>query len=404
MRECRFCKTKLDLELVDLGAAPLSNSYLASQEEGEQVFPQRVMVCRSCRLVQLPEFTSPKDIFTDYAYFSSYSKSYLEHAKRYVQEIQAEYQLEGEKEVIEIASNDGYLLQYFQNVRILGIEPSQNVAQIAAVKGIPTLTEFFSESLATRLAESGHRADLIIGNNVLAHTPTLNDFVRGLKVLLKPTGIITLEFPHLLNLLLNTEFDTIYHEHFSYFSLYTVKTIFEHFGMRIFKVKELATHGGSLRIYACHADSEQRPDGSVERLIEREQQEGLLDDAIYQGFSEKVREIKFSLLELLIRLKREGRTIAAYGAAAKGNTLLNYSGIREEFIDYVVDKNPYKQGRYLPGSRLAIYPPEKIAETKPDYILILPWNIQAEIIAELSYTKAWGAKFITAIPKVEVLD
>ncbi len=406
---CRFCHSELQHTFVDLGMSPLSNSYipLEQTDKGQMTYPLHVRVCDNCFLVQLEEFESPKDIFSEYAYFSSYSTSWLKHAENYVNYMIRNYGLSRNSQVIEIASNDGYLLQYFkkEGIPVLGIEPAKNVAKVAiSEKGIPTISEFFGVELARKLNIEGRRADLLLGNNVLAHVPDINDFVEGMQILLKNDGIITMEFPHLLQLIQSCQFDTIYHEHFSYLSLLVVQRIFTAHGLHIFDVQEWETHGGSLRIFAGHEGCGKYVDTSnVAAVLRKERLAGLDEIKTYQDFTKKVRTIKSDLLSCLIALKREGKTIAGYGAAAKGNTLLNYCGIRQEFLDYVVDKNPHKQNTLLPGSRIPVLAPNRIWETRPDYILILPWNLQNEIIEELQDARAWGAKFIVAIPRVEIL-
>jgi SAM-dependent methyltransferase len=408
---CRFCRAPLEHTFCDLGMAPLSNAYLAAGQLNvmEPFYPLHAYVCGGCFLVQLLEFQSPEKIFGDYAYFSSYSDSWLAHARSYAGQMTQRFGLGPDSQVVEIASNDGYLLQYFRERRIpvLGVEPAGNVAAAAEAKGIPTLVKFFGTQTAAGLAADGRHADLLIGNNVLAHVPDLNDFVAGLALLLKPSGVITMEFPHLLRLMEEVQFDTIYHEHFSYFSLTTAQRVFARHGLTIFDVDELPTHGGSLRIYACHSGN-QRGDpravaGSVAKLRLREDSAGLGRIETYAGFAEGVRETKRALLEFLIGAKRQGKRLAGYGAAAKGNTLLNYCGIRGDFLDYVVDRNPHKQNRFMPGSHIPILPPEKIEETRPDYLLILPWNLQAEIVGQMAHIRRWGGRFVVPVPRVEVL-
>jgi SAM-dependent methyltransferase len=366
-----------------------------------------VYVCDTCFLVQLPEHKAADQIFTgDYAYFSSYSDTWLAHSKAYCEMAAARFQLGGHSRVIELASNDGYLLQYFRakGIPVLGIEPSANVAAAAEARGIPTRVRFFGRMLASELAAEDRRADLLLGNNVLAHVPDINDFVSGLKIALKATGVITMEFPHLMKLIEQVQFDTIYHEHYSYLSLGTVDRIFTHHGLSIFDVDELSTHGGSLRIYAGHAERSDLPHSArVVSLIEHERALGLTDLTGYRGFDERVRAIKNSLLEFLIDAKRANKRIAAYGAAAKGNTLLNYCGIRTDFIDYVVDRNPAKQGTLLPGTRIPVLAPATIDERRPDYLLILPWNIREEVITTMSRIREWNGKFVVPIPRLEVI-
>ncbi|MDX1637131.1 MAG: class I SAM-dependent methyltransferase [Balneolaceae bacterium] len=405
---CRFCKQELTDVFVDLGMSPLSNSYLKASEldQAERFFPLTTMVCSSCFLVQLREYESPADIFSDYAYFSSYSDSWLEHARNYVEMITERLELDGNSFVVELASNDGYLLKNFveKEIPAMGIEPAGNVAEVAVEKGIPTLVEFFGKSLAEKLASEGKQADLIIGNNVLAHVPDINSFVAGIKALLKPEGVATLEFPHLLNLIRENQFDTIYHEHFSYLSFLAVTTIFDAHGLRIFDVDEISTHGGSLRIYASHKNSTHTKTDAVDSLIDKELDAGLDKLSTYYTFSEGVQQLKRDLLEQLIRIKNEGKTIVGYGAAAKGNTLLNYCGIRTDIIDYVVDRNPNKAGKYLPGTHIPVKQVEAIREDQPDYVIILPWNLKNEIMAQNSFIREWGGQFIVPIPQVQIID
>lgn len=408
-RACRFCQAELRESFCDLGMSPLSNSYLAQEslQRAEPFYPLHAFVCGECFLVQLPQFESPQHLFSDYAYFSSYSDSWLAHAKAYAGAMTARFGLGADSQVIEIASNDGYLLQYFKErgIPVLGIEPAANVAEVARQKGIPTRVQFFGVATAQEVAREGLRADLLLGNNVLAHVPDLNDFVAGLKIALKPNGVITMEFPHLLRLMQENQFDTIYHEHFSYFSFTTVEKVFARHGLILFDVEDLATHGGSLRIYGQHAEAGAREvSGRVAELIKREALAGLATLAAYGAFAEQVRETKRALLEFLIAAKRAGKRIAGYGAPAKGNTLLNYCGVRQDFLDYTVDCSPHKQGRYLPGTRIPIYAPEKLRETKPDYVLILPWNLKDEIVGQMAHIREWGGKFVVPIPRVEVLS
>jgi SAM-dependent methyltransferase len=371
----------------------------------EPFFPLKAFVCGSCFLVQLPAYESPERIFGEYAYFSSYSESWLDHARNYAEMMLNRYPMGIGALVMEIASNDGYLLRYFRErgVNVLGIEPAKNVASAAQKAGIPTIVEFFGADLANLLVREGKKADLLIGNNVLAHVPGLNDFVVGMKTVLAPSGIITMEFPHLMRLIDENQFDTIYHEHFSYFSLITVKKVFSSHGLVLFDIEELPTHGGSLRIYARSAEDTSKPvSAHVTDLMAREQAYGLKDPDFYRSFGFRVKEKKRDILEFLIRLKREGKTIAGYGAPAKGNTLLNYCGIRTDFIEYTVDRNPYKQGCFLPGSRIPVLPPEKVRETRPDYLLILPWNLKDEIMEQMGHIREWGGRFAVLIPEVEV--
>jgi 2-polyprenyl-3-methyl-5-hydroxy-6-metoxy-1,4-benzoquinol methylase len=392
-----------------MGVSPLANSYLRAEQlnQMEPHFPLHALVCGACFLVQLEEFESPQNIFTDYAYFSSFSKSWLAHAQAHVERSTERFHLDSESLVIEIASNDGYLLQYFQQKKIpvLGIEPAQNVAEAARKKGIPTISKFFGLGAARELQASNQQADLIVANNVLAHVPALNDFVAGLKVALKPGGVITVEFPHLLRLLDENQFDTIYHEHFSYFSFLTVEEVFRKHGLTLFDVEELPTHGGSLRLFACHQELAAQPvQPRVAQLREKELQAGLRNLQTYSLFGDRVRESKRALLDLLIRLKREGKSIVGFGAPAKGNTLLNYCGIRRDFLDYTVDASPHKQNQFLPGTHIPIYAPDKIPATRPDYILILPWNLRDEIIGQLPEFRAWGGRFIIPIPTAKVFE
>jgi 2-polyprenyl-3-methyl-5-hydroxy-6-metoxy-1,4-benzoquinol methylase len=387
--------------------SPLSNSYLPEEKllQMEPFYPLNVYVCEQCFLVQLPEFESPGHIFSDYAYFSSFSETWLEHARDYVEQVTARFGFDSRNQIIEIGSNDGYLLQYFakRDIPALGVEPAENVARVAKDTGIPTLVKFFSQKTAKELLSQGQRADLIVANNVLAQVPTLNDFVAGMKTLLKPHGIITIEFPHLLNLIGENQFDTIYHEHFSYFSFMTAEKILAKFGLTIFDVDELPTHGGSLRIYATHAENTaESKTNQVDELREKEHAAGLTQLKHYLVFNQKIEQTKRKLLEFLISVKNRGESIAGYGAPAKGNTLLNYCGIRSDFIDYTVDRSPHKQGQFLPGSHIPIYHPDKIRETKPDYVLILPWNLKDEIMEQMKFIRKWEGKFIVPIPEVRV--
>jgi SAM-dependent methyltransferase len=404
---CRFCAAPLRMTFVDLGMSPLCESFVPADQLNhmEPFYPLHVFLCETCMLVQLDEYVTPDHIFTEYAYFSSYSDSWVEHARRYVEQITDRLQLGSTSQVFEIASNDGYLLQHFVKggVPVLGIEPAANVAKVAIDKGIPTVVCFFGVATATDLAQTHGRGDLIAGNNVLAHVPDINDFVGGLPILLKPTGTVTMEFPHLVRLMEENQFDTIYHEHFSYLSLMTVQTIFDAHGLRVYDVEELPSHGGSLRIYACHEDAAFPTSDAVKGLAEREAAFGLGRLETYSRFTKQVEETKHKLLSFLIDAKREGRTIVGYGAPGKGNTLLNYCGIRTDFLDYTVDRNPYKHGRFLPGTHIPIHPPERIRETKPDYVLILPWNLKKEIAQQLEYIKEWGGRLVVPIPTVQVL-
>ncbi len=404
---CRFCQSPLNYTIIDLGMQPLCESYLSADQLNrmEPFYPLRVYLCEKCFLVQLQEYVSCEEIFCEYAYFSSYSEAWLNHAKNYVKMIMKKLKLSKRSQVIEIASNDGYLLQYFveKGIPVLGIDPAANVANVAIKKGIPTLIEFLDLKMAMKLAVDGTKADLLIGNNVLAQVPNLNDFIESLKVLLKPDGTITLEFPHLMKLIDRNQFDTIYHEHFSYFSFTTVEKIFLAHGLTIFDVEELPTHGGSLRIYARHYKDNSKPVTlRVHKLRNLEQKEHVLDLRTYYSFAERVKHTKMQLIRFLIQLKEENESIVGYGAPGKGNTLLNYCRIGLDFIDYTVDRNPYKQGKFLPGTHIPIFNPDKIKETKPDYVLILPWNIKEEIMNQISFIEDWGGKFIIPIPEVTV--
>jgi SAM-dependent methyltransferase len=404
---CRFCGGPL-VEFVDLGMSPLCESYITKEQLNsmEPFYPLAAYVCRGCVLVQLQEYVGPENIFSEYAYFSSYSDAWLDHAQRYVDAMTERLGLGPASRIIELGSNDGYLLQYFveRGVPVLGIDPASNVARAAEQRGVPTLVKFFGVETARELAEGGIQADLVVGNNVLAQVANLNSFVEGIGAILKPNGVCTIEFPHLLETIAGNQFDQIYHEHFSYFSALTAEKIFAVHGMRIFDVEELWTHGGSLRIYACHAGDATHPtEGSVSTLMRREREAGLHRLETYANFAERVRATKRKLLSFLIEAKSCGKSLAGYGAPGKGNTLLNYCGIRTDFLDYTVDRNPYKQGKYLPGTHIPIFPPEKIAETKPDYVLILPWNLKDEITAQLAYIRDWDAKFVVPIPEVSVI-
>ena len=406
---CRFCGAPLSHVFVDLGASPLANSYLEPEDLGkaEPFYPLCVYVCSQCFLVQLPEEERPEAIFSDYAYFSSYSESWLRHAEAYAQAMIERFGFGPGHQVIEIASNDGYLLRWFKErgIPVLGVEPAKNVAEAAEAAGIPTLVKFFGETTARELVARGTRADLLVGNNVLAHVPDLNDFVAGLKILLAPAGVLTLEFPHLLRLLEEDQFDTIYHEHYSYFSFATVRKVFAAHGLTLFDVEELPTHGGSLRIYCRHDEDGSQPVGKrVGDLLVREEAARLGCLETYRAFAERVRRVKRGLLRFLIQAKEEGKTVAGYGAPAKGNTLLNYCGVRTDFLDYTVDRSPHKQGRYLPGTRIPIHGPDRLRETRPDYVLILPWNLKEEIVEQMADVRSWGGRFVVAIPEVRILE
>jgi 2-polyprenyl-3-methyl-5-hydroxy-6-metoxy-1,4-benzoquinol methylase len=407
---CRFCQNPLHHTFVNLGGSPISNDFLTIEQvdKPERFYPLHTYVCDRCFLVQLPEVESREHIFGDgdYAYFSSYSQSWLAHCQRYTHLMVERFGFDRSSQVIEIASNDGYLLQYFQqqNIPVLGIEPASNVAAVAEAKGIPTLTKFFGIQTATELVELNKQADLLLGNNVLAHVPDLNDFVAGLKLLLKPTGIITIEFPHLLQLITQNQFDTIYHEHFSYFSFLTVERVFAAHGLTLFDVEELPTHGGSLRIYGRHSDNTNLTvTDRVSQLKSKEVAAKLDNIDTYLDFTKQVESIKRQLLTFLIQAKNEGKSVVGYGAPAKGNTLLNYCGARTDFIDYTVDRSPHKQGLFLPGTHIPIESPDRIAETKPDYLLILPWNLRSEIIEQMAHIREWGGKFVVPIPQLEIL-
>jgi len=407
---CRYCNAPLQLSFCDLGMSPLSNANLRSEQlnQMERFYPLHAYVCEACWLVQLDLFEAPDYIFGDnYAYFSSYSDSWLAHAKAYTESMIKRFNLDPSSQVIEVASNDGYLLQYFveKGIPVLGIEPAGNVAAVAREREVPTLEKFFGMDTAKSLVCDGNSADLLLGNNVLAHVPELNDFVAGLKVILKPQGVITMEFPHLLQLISNNQFDTIYHEHFSYFSFLTAEKIFAAHGLTLFDVEELSTHGGSLRIFAKHdEDNSKSIRENVKAIKDKEIAANLNSPEPYAAFEKKVCETKRQLLSFLINEKRKGKTIVGYGAPAKGNTLLNYCGVRMDFLDYTVDRNPHKQGTYLPGTHIPVLHPDEINITKPDYILILPWNLKEEIIDQLIYARAWGAKFVSPIPAIEVID
>lgn len=405
--DCRLCAAPLRHTFADLGTSPLANAFLKKDQlcRMEPFYPLQAFVCESCFLVQIPVFESPESIFRDYAYFSSYSDSWLAHAKSYVAMMVERFRIDPDWTVIEVGSNDGYLLRYFRekDIPVMGIEPSENVADAAREIGVPTISAFFTEKLAREIASQGKRADLLIGNNVLAHVPDLNGFVAGMKSLLAPEGIITMEFPHLLRLMEENQFDTIYHEHFSYFSFIAAQKAFSRNGLNIFDVEELPTHGGSLRIFACHREDASRPaGGNVSRLAEKEELAGMTRLDRYLSFQEKVKETKRDILDFLIGEKKRGKSIAAYGAPAKGNTLLNYCGIGTDFIDYTVDRNPHKQGLFLPGSRIPIFPPDKIGETRPDLLLILPWNLREEIMEKMNFVLGWGGRFAVLIPEVRV--
>ena len=407
MADCLFCTAPLRHTFVDLGMSPLCESFLAAGQvnQMEPFYPLHAQVCERCFLVQVEEYVRPEGIFTEYAYFSSYSDSWLAHAKAYVEMISEQLGLGAGSRVIELGSNDGYLLQFFvaRGIPVLGIDPAKNVAEKAIARGVPTITELFGRETARELVAAGTQADLICGANVLAQVPDVNDFVGGIALLLKPGGVVTVEFPHLMRLMADNQFDTIYHEHFSYFSFLTAERIFAAHGLTLFDVEELPTHGGSLRIYARHAaDTARAVTERATALRSRELAAGLDRLETYESFTEQVYETKRRLLEFLIGARRKGKRIAGYGAPGKGNTLLNYCGIRTDFIEYTVDRNPYKHGKFLPGTHIPIYPPERIAETRPDYALILPWNLKDEVMEQLSYIRSWGGQFVVPIPDVKV--
>ena len=405
---CAFCHHPLTHTVVDLGVGPLVDAYVKPEElqRMDPFLPLHVYVCDQCFLVQLPEAASPEQMFGDYPYFSSVSASWLQHAQRYVEAVTPRFGLNSQTQVIELASNDGYLLQYFKakDIPILGIEPARNVAAVAQSRGIPTVAEFFGVATARKVLAQHGAAQLLLGNNVMAHVPDRNDFVAGMKILLAQGGVVTLEFPHLLRTLQGNQFDQIFHEHFSYLSLVTLQRIFRAHGLEIFDIEELPTHGGSLRIFARHAEDTRQPVApAVEAMAQRERDEGLEDLQRYARFAQQVRETKFKLLEFLINAKRQGRSIVAYGAPGKGATLLNYCGVRSDFIDYIVDRSPHKQGLYMPGVRLPIFAPDKVRETRPDYVLILAWNLKDEVMAQMDFVREWGARFIVPIPEVMVV-
>ena len=408
--QCRFCKTELENVFIDLVSSPASNSFLTREQlnEPETFYPLKVFTCHNCFLVQVDEYKKSDAIFdSNYAYFSSYSSSWLKHASDYVDKMTAKYGYTEDSLVMEIASNDGYLLQYFlqKGVKVMGIEPTANTAEVAIGKGIKTIIEFFGVELADRLANHWDvKADLLLGNNVLAHVPDIMDFVAGMKIILKDDGVITMEFPHLMQLVDNSQFDTIYHEHFSYLSFHTVQQIFASNELVLFDVEEIPTHGGSLRIYARHAEDNSKPVGeNVAKLLQKEKDKGMTSLSYYQHFQQKAFEVKLSLTEFLLQQKRAGKKVAAYGAAAKGNTLLNYCGIKNDLIDFVVDANPHKQDKFMPGSHIPVVNEEHLKEFQPDFVLILPWNLKEEICGQLSYINQWGGRFVIAVPQFEIL-
>jgi hypothetical protein len=406
---CRFCGAALHHTFVDLGASPLCESFLRAEQlnEMEAFYPLHAFVCEKCFLVQLQEYVRPEAIFSEYAYFSSYSETWLEHARHYADQVIERFDLGAGSSVVELASNDGYLLRNFvaRGIPVLGVEPAANVAAVAIQQGIRTRIAFFGGAEAERIVAEQGRADLIAGNNVLAQVPDLNDFVGGMRTLLKPHGVITLEFPHLLRLMRENQFDTIYHEHFSYFSFVTVEAILAAHDLVVFDVEELTTHGGSLRIYARHRGDAAKPiSPRVAALREREFDEGLTTLAAYSQFADQVQRTKWRLLTFLIEAKRDGKSVVGYGAPGKGNTLLNYCGIRTDFLDYTVDKNPYKHGKFTPGTHIPIFPPERILETRPDYVLILPWNFKDEIVKQMASIRAWGGRFVVPVPELTILQ
>jgi SAM-dependent methyltransferase len=406
-KACRFCGAGLQRTFVDLGLSPLCETYpsAADLNRGETYYPLHVYVCETCWLVQLEEYETPEQIFSDYAYFSSFSDSWLKHCDKYCEAMKSRFSLDKKSFVVEVASNDGYLLQYFvkRDVPVLGIEPAANVAKVAVGKGVPTLVRFFGTQLARELVADGRSADLVLGNNVLAQVPDLNDFVEGLKVLLRPEGVLTLEFPHLLQLIQLNEFDTIYHEHFSYFSLLSTIRIMEAHGLKVFDVEELRSHGGSLRVYACRAESQTHQlEANVGNVLADEARAGLDKVGGYEGFARQVKETKFALVDFLLNAAKQGKKVAGYGAPGKSATLLHYCGIGKDLIEYTVDRSPYKQGRFLPGNHIPIYHPDRIRETKPDYVVILPWNLKDEIMEQLQFIRQWGGRFVVPIPKVAV--
>jgi len=406
---CRFCKTELKHVFVDLINSPASNSFLTKEQlnEPEVYYPLKVYACHSCFLVQVDEYKKSDDIFnSDYVYFSSYSTSWLQHAKSYTQKMIDRFGYNDKSLIVEVASNDGYLLQYFKenSIPVLGIEPTKNTAAIAIGKGIKTITDFFGVRLAKKISANGIKANLLLGNNVLAHVPDIIDFVGGMKLLLAADGVVTMEFPHLLQLIENNQFDTIYHEHFSYLSLYTVKQVFESHGLELFDVEELSTHGGSLRIYAKHKEDKLKTvSSSVQLLVKKEIDNGLTNIEKYSDFSNKVMNVKLDLLNFLVSKRRENKKIAAYGAAAKGNTLLNFCGIKNDMIEFVVDANPHKQGKFLPASHIPVLTEQHLKDEKPDFVIILPWNLREEIMKQLEYIKEWDGKFVIPVPRLEII-
>lgn len=405
---CRYCQTKLEHVFLDLGFAPPSNAYLSANDlhAPELYFPLRLFVCGQCWLVQTEDYSRSDELFTkDYAYFSSTSTGWLKHASEYCEMITRRLGLNTQSFVIEVASNDGYLLKNFvaSGVPCLGIEPTDSTAEVAEASGVPVMREFFGEQMAHRLVAEGQQADLILGNNVYAHVPDINDFTAGLKAALKPGGTITLEFPHFLKLIQKNQFDTVYHEHYSYLSLQTVKRIFGCAGLKVCDVEELPTHGGSLRVYGCHSDDSRENGANVAKVLADEVSGGLQELGTYLSFQPKADKVKDDLLAFLIEKKRKGKSVAAYGAAAKGNTLLNYAGVKSDLLSFVCDAAASKQGKYLPGSHIPIFSPEKIQEERPDFVVVLPWNIADEVISSNASIREWGGKFVTAVPELKVL-
>ena len=406
--KCRHCGTDLVTPLIDLGSAPPSNAYLTEKtlKAPEKWFPLKVLVCSQCWLVQTEDYAGAEELFdADYAYFSSFSTSWLKHAEQYVADMTNRFNLNSESNVVEVAANDGYLLQYVKakGIPCLGVEPTASTAAAAKEKGLEIVEEFFGVELADKLVTMGKQADLTVANNVLAHVPNINDFVAGFTRLLKPNGVATFEFPHLMQLVKHTQFDTIYHEHFSYLSLTAVNQIFDHNGLQVFDVEEISTHGGSLRIFAQRKDQGQHQvNAAVGELLTRESTTGVTTEAYYANFQQRANRVKQDLIDFLIKVKREGKKVMAYGAAAKGNTLLNYAGVRPDLLSAVIDLNPAKQNKYLPGSRIPIFDESIIRQQKPDYVLILPWNLRNEVTEQLKYIREWGGKFVTAVPSLEI--
>ena len=408
LQTCRFCASPLHKTFIDLGVSPLSNTYLTREDlhKKEIFYPLHAQICQHCFLVQLPEFESPEHIFNDYAYFSSYSDSWLQHAAWYTDLMMKRFSMDSNWQVIEVASNDGYLLQYFKakNIPVLGIEPAANVAKVANDKGVPTLSLFFGKETALQLQREGKQADLLIGNNVLAHVPNLNDFVSGLKILLAPHGVLTMEFPHLLSLIQYNQFDTIYHEHFSYFSLLTAQQIFSKHQLCVFDVEKISTHGGSLRVFVRHQeDDKKKITDRVTDVLAEEKQFGLDCLETYRTFSTAIQQVKYELIKFVMDCKKKNKKIVGYGAPAKGNTLLNYCRIHVDLLPFTVGRSPYKQNRYLPGTRIPIFHPDKIIDEKPDYLLLLPWNLKDEIMEQMTYIREWGGKFVVPIPKLQIM-